>query len=115
MIFKINPIFVSSCAAQNKATKKPFADINFLSKSEYSVICRVSKIVLQMCGHTHRGEKPSSCSCCDKKFSLGETKKNNERIHTCEKPYSCDFCNKKFRMRETKKKHQLVHTDEKLM
>ena len=47
----------------------------------------------------HSGEKPHTCSKCEKAFSQKENLETHELIHTGEKPQPCSKCDKAFSLK----------------
>lgn len=70
-------------------------------------ICCYSKSKLNRHMITHTGEKPYSCTKCDRKFTQKTRLKYHEKAHT--DPYECKECDRKFELHSMYKIHMQKH------
>ncbi|XP_051246772.1 oocyte zinc finger protein XlCOF8.4-like isoform X2 [Dicentrarchus labrax] len=68
---------------------------------------------LQLHMGTHKGDKPFSCSVCSKRFNRKSHLQIHMQTHTGEKPFSCSVCHKSFGQKTNLQKHMRSHTGEK--
>ncbi|XP_044739018.1 zinc finger protein 501-like [Chrysoperla carnea] len=61
----------------------------------------------------HSNKRPFKCNFCEKSFAVSHLLQQHVRIHMNAKPFECDICNQKFREKHHLTRHQFVHTGEK--
>ncbi|XP_070814171.1 zinc finger protein ZFP2-like [Chaetodon trifascialis] len=68
---------------------------------------------MEMHMRIHTGEKLFGCSVCGRRFTQGSTLTSHFRVHTGEKPFSCSVCHTSFRFATNLSRHMRIHTGEK--
>ncbi|XP_029901366.1 gastrula zinc finger protein XlCGF57.1-like isoform X1 [Myripristis murdjan] len=61
----------------------------------------------------HKRAKPYSCSVCGKSFTLEVNLEAHMRVHAGKKPFSCSVCGESFTKKQSVNIHMRVHTGEK--
>uniref|UniRef100_UPI00398EC128 gastrula zinc finger protein XlCGF67.1-like n=1 Tax=Pristiophorus japonicus TaxID=55135 RepID=UPI00398EC128 len=79
---------------------------------------KVSSWKTTVCGtdfihwRSHTGERPFTCSDCEKGFTASSTLLTLQRVDIGERLFTCSDCGKGFTTSSTLLTHQLVHTGE---
>ncbi|XP_075931671.1 uncharacterized protein LOC142931579 isoform X3 [Anarhichas minor] len=84
-------------------TREPQSGLNSLNNGEVSVSD----------SRWRAGEKPFSCTECDRRFRTKGGMKRHMMTHTGEKPFSCSVCRKSFAQSADLEIHMRIHTGEK--
>jgi len=123
----------SEDSTRNVNKEKTFDEVPERSRSSHSKrghacnfcgkICQSATSLKEHIMRIHTGEKPFSCTICDRKFVINHERKIHEQRHMGELPVpdrsrnrnrQCDICGKKFQLPRDLRKHIMrIHTEEK--
>ncbi|XP_030376201.1 zinc finger protein 771 [Scaptodrosophila lebanonensis] len=62
----------------------------------------------------HTGERPHSCTICQRSFSRVYLLELHMRTHTGERPYACSMCDRRFAQQGVLRTHERTHTGQRM-
>ncbi|XP_038571840.1 zinc finger protein 2-like [Micropterus salmoides] len=93
--------------------REPQSGSNSMQNNEECATSFGPKECLQEHNGAQTGEKPRSCSVCDKRFFGKDSFRTHMRLHSKEKCFHCSVCKTSFVSRSHLSIHERIHTGEK--